>query len=256
MMHLIIPDGHASPGFSNERFDYVGKLILDRRPTTVVCIGDLFDMASLSSYDRGKKDFQGRTYLKDIESGLDALHRIDGPLNSYNAQRKKNGKAQYKPRKVFCIGNHEERIERAINLQPELDGVVGYADFQLGENGWEVQPFLIPLQIDGVFYNHYFITGVSGEPISGLNPAASIVAKQMESCISGHTHVWDCAIRNSPSGRMVISVVVGCLVDYPMKYATATQHLWWSGVTILNNVHDGEFDIEQISLSRLKEMYG
>jgi hypothetical protein len=64
--HLIIPDPHASPDHNNDRALYLGELIMDIKPDLVLCMGDGPDMPSLSSYDKGKKSFQGRTYKADV----------------------------------------------------------------------------------------------------------------------------------------------------------------------------------------------
>jgi hypothetical protein len=76
--HLVIPDPHATPGVSNDRFEWAGRLVVDRQPSTIVCLGDLWDMASLSSYDKGKKSFEGRKYVNDIKVGVDALEYQGG----------------------------------------------------------------------------------------------------------------------------------------------------------------------------------
>ena len=47
--HLIIPDGHTHPDYNNDRFTWLGKLIVDLQPEVVVNIGDMADMASLCS---------------------------------------------------------------------------------------------------------------------------------------------------------------------------------------------------------------
>ena len=60
--HLIIPDSHAHPDYKNDRYDWLGKLILDLKPDVLVNIGDTADMASLSAYDKGKASFHGRNY--------------------------------------------------------------------------------------------------------------------------------------------------------------------------------------------------
>ena len=69
---LVIPDAHAQPAVDNERFSLLGRMICDVRPDVVVSIGDLFDLPSLSSYDVGRKSFEGRTYADDIDAGLEA----------------------------------------------------------------------------------------------------------------------------------------------------------------------------------------
>ena len=52
---LIIPDAHAEPNYDNDRLTWLGNLIFEEKPDVVVCLGDWFDMASLSSHDKGKK---------------------------------------------------------------------------------------------------------------------------------------------------------------------------------------------------------
>ena len=72
MKHLVIGDSHAKPGISNRRFEWLGKLILDEKPDVIIDIGDFEDMPSLSSYDVGKKSYEGRRYIKDLESAWEA----------------------------------------------------------------------------------------------------------------------------------------------------------------------------------------
>lgn len=103
--HLIIPDAHAKPGVDNDRFEWLGRYIYDEKPDVVVCIGDFADMESLSSYDKGKKSFEGRRYLKDIEAAVDAQEKLFYWVNQM----------ENKPRMVMCIGNHE-----CVSLDTEI----------------------------------------------------------------------------------------------------------------------------------------
>ena len=68
MKLLIIPDPHANPDYDNDRFKALGKFIMHEKPEVIVCLGDMADLPSLSSYDRGTKGFEGRRYRKDIEA--------------------------------------------------------------------------------------------------------------------------------------------------------------------------------------------
>ena len=67
MKHLIIPDTQVKPGVDLNYLAWVGKYIVEKKPDVVVQIGDFADMPSLSSYDTGKKSFEGRRYKDDIE---------------------------------------------------------------------------------------------------------------------------------------------------------------------------------------------
>ena len=120
--HIVIPDPHAKVGTDNRRAEWIGKLIKDVRPDVVVNIGDMFDMESLSSYDKGKGSFANRRYKLDIDVGLD----FDEKLWHETKKAKKK-----KPRRVFLEGNHEHRLKRMLEYETILEGTIGFEDFDL-----------------------------------------------------------------------------------------------------------------------------
>lgn len=250
-VHLVIPDTHAHYQHNNKRADLLAKLIIDLRPDAVIHMGDGADMPSLSGYDRGKKSFQGRTYRQDIDAWLDFQDRMWHPVK----KRKKK-----LPRSYTLIGNHEERIERAVQLQPELDGAIGYHDLDLERYWDEVVPYdgRTPgvLRLDDIHYAHYFVSGVMGKPISGERPAASLINKQLVSCTQGHVHTLDYSVRTTANAHKIMGLVCGIFTDNRFDWAGITQDLWWSGVVIKHNVEGGCYDPQFVSLSSLKKKYG
>ena len=80
------------------------NLIFEEKPDVVVCLGDWFDMASLSSHDKGKKSFEGRRYKQDVAVGVDAFEKTWAPTFKWNKQRSKNHKAQYNPERIYAYG--------------------------------------------------------------------------------------------------------------------------------------------------------
>jgi hypothetical protein len=244
-IHLVIPDSHAHPDHSNERYSYLSRLIAELNPDTVIDIGDWFDMASLCSYDRGTRGFHGRRYQADIAAGVEAQDRLLSPLR----KRKKR-----LPRFVRCLGNHEHRIIRAIDREPELlEGTIGLSDLQSKEYRWEEVPFLQPINIDGVNYAHYFVSGVMGRPVSS---ARALLNHQNATCIQGHAHTFDYATKANIQGDRFHGIFCGVFQDYTPEFASATDYMWRPGVLILHNVEDGDFDMEWVSMKRLKELYG
>lgn len=246
MKILCVGDPHAEPGISNKRFKALGNLIVKERPDVVVCIGDFASLDSLSSYDKGKKAHEGRRYKKDIAAANEALQLIMEPFKLKKVKR---------PRFVITLGNHEDRINRAVESSAELDGTMSINDIDFKRHGWEVYDYLEVVPINGVHFSHYFISGVLGRPISGENTAASILKKHYVSCVAGHSHIFDYAERTRADGRKINGVVIGCYFDHSMPYASATEHLHWAGVTILDDVVDGDFDIRRISLKRILKEY-
>ena len=245
--HLVIPDQHAHPDYNNDRFEWLGKLIIDLKPDTVINLGDMADMPSLCSYDKGTKGFEGRRYKKDIEAALDAQERMFAPIR--RAKKKK-------PRFVFTLGNHEERINRAISSEAILDGTISINDLHLKDFKWEVYDFLQPVVCDGVAYAHYFTSGVMGRPVGGENPAKSLINKQHMSCTAGHTHTLDFASDTNAAGKRIMSLVGGCYIDYASGWNNPqSESLWWSGVIIKRQVEKGTYDLQFVSLESLKKEY-
>ena len=177
----VIPDTQVKSGIDTDSLERIGVFLLEKKPDVIVHLGDHWDMPSLSSYDVGKKVFEGRRYKEDILAGNAGMERLLKPITYYNKDRLRKHKKQYTPRKVFLLGNHCHRIERAVNDDPKLDGTIGYQDLKL--DGWEVHPFLEVVIIEGIAFSHYFTTGTAGRPAS---TASAQLNKKHRSCIAGH----------------------------------------------------------------------
>lgn len=246
-IHLVIPDSHALPGYDNRRYDYIGHLINDIRPDVVVDIGDWFDMASLCSYDKGKKSFEGRRYHKDIEAGVEAQDRVKTIVDRQKRKR---------PRYIRTLGNHENRIQKLINISPEYDGLISLDDLLSKEYNWEQYDFNTPVEVDGIHYCHSFPSGAMGKPIGGENIGRMLIQKKHVSCTQGHSHLLDYAVRSTIDGRKISGLSVGCYLDYTPDFAASTSHLWDRGVVIKTQVEDGCYDFRFVSLRALEEEYG
>lgn len=250
--HLLIPDVQAREGVSLDHLDWIGQFIVRKKPDVIVQIGDFADMPSLSSYDKGTKDFEGRRYKKDIAAAKLAMDTLLSPMRAYNARRKETHHAQYKPRMVLTLGNHEERIARAINQQPELEGMIGYED--LPYQDWEVHDFLKPVIIDCILYCHYLSNPMSGRPLSGT--ALNQLAKAQHSFCVGHKQTLDVATYFSPAGKQTWGIVAGACYEHLENYKGYQGNHHWRGIVMLNDVVEGNFDPGFISLDYLKKRYG
>lgn len=245
-VHLIIPDSHAHPDYNNDRYDCLGQLIAELKPDVIIDIGDFWDMPSLCSYDKGKRGFENRRYHKDIEAGIEAQDKLFRHIKK--AKRKL-------PRRVRCLGNHENRINRVLELDPIMDGTISLKDLQSREYGWEEYPFLEIVEIDGIQYSHYFASGIMGRPIGGSNLGASILSKQLNSATQGHSHLFDHAVRVRGTGQKIHGLSCGVFQDYVPAFAKASARYWSSGVVIKRGVSNGDYDIEWVSMHRLKGLY-
>lgn len=250
---LVIPDQHAHPKYNNERADWLGKFIAERKPNIVVNIGDGADMPSLSSFDKGKASFHGQSYEADINSHVDFQDRV------WHTVRKAKKK---RPDTYYFIGNHEQRIQKVLEYEPHLAGDrygVSFKDYALNDYYSEVITYdgSTPgtRQIEGITFAHFLPSGAMGRPIEGEHHAASLIAKHHTSCVVGHSHKVDYAVRADVNGKQFHSLVCGVYQDYTNPWVGVTGNMWWRGIVMLQGVEDGHFEPEFISLNRLKVGY-
>jgi hypothetical protein len=249
--HLVIPDTQVKYGEGYEYLSFIGKYIVDQKPDVIVHLGDFADMESLSSYDVGKKSFEGKRYVKDTEAAKSAMERLLKPIHEFNSKAKKNKEKSYKPRMVLTLGNHEHRIARAIENDPKLEGLISYDDLPYVD--WEVHSFLNPVVIDGVAYCHYFPTGVMGRPTTS---ASAMVSKLHMSCIAGHQQGRQVAYGKRPDGSNITCIIAGSCYEHDEGYLDHQTNKHWRGLIVLHEVQDGSFDEMFVSLGYLRKKYG
>ena len=250
--HLIIPDTQAKPGVPMDHLGWIGEYIVDRKPDVIVHLGDHADMPSLSSYDIGKRVFEGRRYVADIEAANAAFDVLNAALNTHNAHQRSVKHVQYLPERHILIGNHEDRINRATNDDPKLDGTIGLDDLNYAESGWTVHPFLVPVEIDGVWYAHYWTNGM-GRPIGGV--ASTRLKTIGHSFVQGHQQTLDYAVRFLASGQQQFGLVAGACYLHSELYLGPQGNAHWRGIVVLHQVEGGAADPMFVSLDYLCRRY-
>lgn len=250
--HAIIPDVQAKPGTDFNYLRNIGKYLVEKRPEVWVCIGDFADMPSLSSYDKGKKSFEGRRYLNDIDASHEAMNALLGPLAEHNDMCRRQRIKQYRPQMILTLGNHENRINRAVELQPELDGVLSIDQLDYEKYGWEVHPFLEVVHVDGVAYSHYFTSGVMGRPVGS---ARALLTKKHQSCVQGHLQTMDIATDYRADGTPILGLMAGCCYEHDEAYLGPQGNVHFRGMHMLYEVNNGSFFHHPISLTYLNGKY-
>ena len=252
MRILVIPDAQVKEGIPLDHLEWAGKAIVEYRPDVVVNLGDFADMPSLSTHDtKGSKYFEGLRYKKDVEITKEAMKLLLSPLKELQQKQKKNKEKVYSPRKVMLLGNHENRIDRAINNNPTLEGLISTKDLEY-EKDWEVHQFLHPVFIGGVGFNHYWPVGVMGRPASS---AATIINKLHMSCIAGHQQGKQVAYGKRADGAALTSIIVGSYYLHDEHYLDQLSNRYWRGLLMMNEVKDGHFDEMFLSIDYLKRKY-
>ena len=250
--HLVIGDTQVKPGISLAYLSWIGKYIVDKQPEVIVMIGDFADMPSLSSYDTGKKSFEGRTYKADIRAARAGMDALLNPMRALNKRLLKAKKKQYKPKMVLTMGNHEQRIKTAIEYDRKLDGLISFDDLEYEKAGWDVADFLDVVSIDGVAYSHYFASGVMGRPVTSAN---ALISKKHMSCVAGHQQGHSIAYGQDATGKQMTAIISGSCYMHDEDYLSVQTNQHWRGLYMLHNVDNGSFDECAIPLHYLKRKY-
>lgn len=241
----VIPDAQVRDGVPTDHLAKAGMYLADKQPDVILCGGDWWDMPTLSNWNKpGSAEKEGKRYWKDIDAGCRAMEEFLEPI------AKAKG---YKPIFVFNEGNHEDRVPRAIRANPnELMGVYSKNHFRLEQYGWQVVPFLQPITIGGVAFNHYFPAGVMGKPIT----SASMILKKMHmSCFAFHQQGRDIAYSRRADGATLTAIISGSFYQHDEPYMGPLANKHWRGMWMLHEVKDGQFDEMPVSISFLKRKF-
>jgi len=255
-IHVVVPDTQVKPGVPLDHLEWAGQYLVDHfggRPNVkIIHIGDHADMPSLSSYDVGKKEMEGRRYKADIAAANYGFDILNGPIATYNTQRKLYKEKMWKPDRWICLGNHEDRINRAISSDAKLEGVIGTDDLNYAEHGWKVVPFREILWLDGVAYSHYFYNQMNGRPYGGTNIETRLKTIG-HSFTMGHQQMLIHGIRYV-AGKQQRGLVAGAFYMHDEDYL-GPQQAYWRGIIVKHQVEDGSYDIMCVSMDYLCRRY-
>lgn len=247
--HLVIPDTQVKPGVATHHLEWIGNYCAEKHPDVIVQIGDFADMKALSSWDKGKKSAENARYAADIEAARDALGRLTRPIRA----EMKRQRGRWKPRLVLTLGNHEDRITRFVEANPELEGKLSIGDLGYEEHGFEVFPYLKPVVIDGVAYAHYFTSGPMGRPVAS---AKALVKKYHQSCTMGHVQGTDFYSNDyHADGRQIIGLFAGTCYLHDEPYLGPQQNSQRRQIVVKHEVNRGVYDPMFVSLNFLRRKY-
>ena len=252
--HIVIPDLQVTPECPTDHLTWIGKYIVEKTPDVVVQLGDFADMQSLSSYDVGRRQHEGRRYLADIGAANLAMDKLMQPLEDYNKQRRMWKEKQYQPEKHYTRGNHEYRIQRAVDADARMEGAIGYDDLNFEAHGWNVHDYLMPVLIDGIQYCPFFYQPLSGRPFSGMSIDTRLKNVGF-SFVQGHQQVMLTGTRSLNNGRRIRGLVCGSCYIHDEEYRGFQGNSDWRGIFVLHEVFDGDYGLMEVSLDYLCRRY-
>jgi hypothetical protein len=240
----VIPDTQVRPGIPISHLSWCGQYLAKKQPDVIVQIGDFEDMPSLSTHDaKGSLRLENKRYKSDVDAVRRATDLLLDPI------RKVPG---YNPLLVMTLGNHFDRIKRAINADPKMEGWISGEDLQYEEAGWKTFPFLQPVTIEGIAFCHYFPSGVMGRPITS---ASQILKTLHMSAFAGHQQGRDIAYSKRADGRDLTAIISGSFYQHAEEYMSPFTNNHWRGLYFLHEVNQGSFDEMAVSMGYLKRRF-
>lgn len=247
--HIVLPDGQVRPDVRINHWSAIGNYIAEWQPAVIVNLGDFYDMTSLCQYEDDLSKTAARRVEKDVAAGDAAWHAFTKPwLNKIKG---------YRPRMIYTLGNHEYRFERLMGEQPTLRGAMREPWALAKEQGWEVHPYLKPVRVDGVAYCHLFVKSANGRVTNakmGQPNARTQVIREMQSCTAGHKPGLDIHIQPVGRGSMR-GIIAGSCYQHEEEYMTPQGTTYWRGILVKHDVHEGNYDLMEVSLKYLLASY-
>ena len=247
--HFILPDTQTKPGVPTDHLRAASNYIIDKKPEVIIHLGDHFDLPSLSGYDKNTRKIEGARYSKDIEAGIKAMEVFQKPFDDYNRGRRN----KYLPRKIFLIGNHEERIARHVNANPALHETLSYNNLHLNLFGWEVHDFLEVVTVDGIAYSHYFYNPNTGKPWTGT--AQTMLNNIGFSFTMGHQQGRKEAEKSLANGKTLRALIAGSFYQHEEDYKGPQANNHWRGCIYKTEVSDGAYCLCELSLDYLMKKW-
>lgn len=251
--HFFIPDTQISPGCDTSHIDWCAQALVDYMPDVIVVIGDWWDFASLNGHaEKGSKELEGTRYKDDLDVGNDAFRRLVAPMEKERTRRKVGHRTAWNPRKIFCLGNHENRADRIAQNDPKWQGIIG--SHQCETLDFERYGFLEIVEVDGIAYSHYFANTHGSRPIGGnIDNRLNKIGRSFS---AGHEQGILYGLRPFPGNITRQGLVCGSFYQHNMNYRGPQGRNEWRGIIIKNECENGCYDIMPLSLRYLQKKYG
>lgn len=248
---LVIGDLHQDPRHPH-RLDvltWIARHASEHRYERIIQIGDWSSWDSVNQHDDNRS---AAARLKPtIRQDLENL------LQSHQAFRRGMSE-DYRPKLDFLLGNHEHRLERFENANPESQGTYTLSrDETFAQFGWRCRPYGELFYVEGVGFTHHPTNG-AGRAYGGKTGPQRAANESTVPVVSGHTHRRQ--VHDSPKigPTDVISMVeVGCALPWGEVEAYAKHGLtgWWYGVVPMTVQGGVITDLSFVSMLSLRDRY-
>jgi hypothetical protein len=254
---VVIPDAQNAPGHPTDHLVALSNYLMYHKPSWVHDLGDWNDNKAAGRYESdAAKGLHERDVMADLKWAKDCNDILWSKVDKHN--RKANRQRRYEPRKTRTLGNHEQRLNRLIEKEPWLKGLIfNENNFNEKKHGIECFKFLEIISISGVWFSHYFPQSADGnvkQMYRGQSNARLQVQRLANSSIAGHNQGMSTHLQTTPAKRMR-GVIAGSFYQHDEDYMGEDGNNYWRGILHLRNMKNGDFDMQDISIESLMRDY-
>lgn len=225
--HVIyLPDIHV-PVEDKETMAAVEAYMADHHWDEIIYGGDFLNMDSISSHNENNLRAIAATSIYDeAKAGNVMLNRHERITPTCK-------------RRTFLTGNHENRIERYINANPQLRGLIEVDKLlKLEKRGYKYVPFWEK----GKTHRVGKAVFIHGE-YTNAHHAAATVGAYGTNVFYGHTHdIQSHSKTTKGNNKTKIGQSLGCLLAYSQEYMRGTPSKWQQGFGVFWFLPDGFFN--------------
>jgi len=238
---IILPDVHMTDRLPKD-YIVVRRFIKTYKPNKVILLGDFMDVASLSAWDMDKKRImEGRRFKKEIDAAnieLDYLQK--------HTTDEKGGV-------VYLEGNHEWRVSRYLDKNPEMEGMMEIPEqLDLKGRGIKWYPYLKQSQKPFKLGDMHFIHGMYTNQYHAKKHLMSLGCN----VCYGHKHETQTAMQNMAMQKTYMATGLGTLGDKAPDYLKGRPGNWINQFAIFEwDTDTGHFNLTPINVIKNKFIY-
>ena len=216
---ILLPDIHY-PYYDTQLMESVEEFMIDYEPDEIIYMGDQMALDCISGWNKNKPLLkEGQRLIKEYESFDEDILQVHESITSTDTRR------------VFMIGNHEQRVEWYVQAYPELDGIVDIdRNLKLTERGYKVIPFngvykLGKLSVIHGFYWNKYHSAKTLEAFEG-------------NVVYGHVHNPQMYAKVTPIDRKGYHTATSlpCLCNIKPDYKRNAPNFWLNGFGIVEHL--------------------
>lgn len=248
---LVLGDLHNDPRHPHrlQVLTWAARYASEQRFDRVIQVGDWSTWDSVNTHDDNK------TLAARLKPGV--KDDMDNLVASHQAFRRGMSE-DYRPKLDFLLGNHEYRLERFENANPETAQTFTLGrDETFAQFGWRTRPYGELFYVESVAFTHHPTNG-AGRAFGGKTGPQRAANESTVPVVSGHTHRRQ--LHDSPKIGPVdtISMVeVGCGLLWGEVESWASHNLtgWWMGFCPMTVQGGVITDINFLSMLSIRDRY-